>query len=161
LTKTFILWVHGASVIPEYTKAFTGNDNGLYIHPMGYGSKIKQRIGTDNWFHFAVPSGSKLCGIPGDASVSLEQIYLRFNINNGAAIKQITVHENGSKNGSSPKIYDSGIINITGQNTEYAPLILPSNKCTGSIVICVFIHWEAEDGEVLFTGAGARFEATE
>ncbi len=161
MTKTFILWVHGASVIPEYTKAFTGHDYGLYLRPTGYGSIVKQKVGTDNWFHFAIPSGSKLCGIPGDARVSLQEAFVRFKINTGAVIKQITVHENDHPNSSSPRIFDSGSISITGQDTEYAIPIVPYKICTGPIVICVYVHWEADNGEVLFTGAGARFEATE
>jgi hypothetical protein len=161
LTKTFILWTHGVSVIPEFTKAYTYTENNLSIRPTGFGSIVKQKMGTENWFHFAIPSGSKLCGIPGDAWVSLEQIHLRFKINTGAVIKQITAHHNNQPNSSSPRFFDSGPLVITGQDTEYSAAINPHIKCKGPIVICARVFWEADNGEITFAGAGARFEGSE
>jgi hypothetical protein len=31
MSDTFKLWTHGKAVIPEYTKEYTGDDNGLYM----------------------------------------------------------------------------------------------------------------------------------
>ena len=40
MSDAFRFWVHGVNVIPEYTKAYTGHDNGLYMRPTGYGTII-------------------------------------------------------------------------------------------------------------------------
>lgn len=152
MSDGFRFWTHGVSVIPEFTKEYTGTDNGLYMQRMGFGTIIRQRIGTFNWFHFAIPSATEL----DDDNVSYWHAWVRFKINTGAVIKEITVHQN-HKNSASPRIWQSGPITITGQDTEYS-INLPDTQCRGPLVICVLVHFEAAGGEVFFTGAGAHFE---
>ena len=60
MSDTFQFWTHGVSVIPEYTKEYTGHDNGLYMRRAGWGTLVKQKANTWNFFHFAIPSATKL-----------------------------------------------------------------------------------------------------
>ena len=152
MTDEFKFWTHGVSVIPEYTKEYTGHDNGLYIRRAGWGAQIRQNVGTSNWFHFAIPSASRL----DDDNVSHYHAWLRFKINTGAVIRAIHVRHNNS-NSSSPVIWHNNNLSITGQDTEF-DMNLPDNQCYGPIVICVRVEFEAEGGEIIFAGAGVRFE---
>ena len=152
MSDGFRFWTHGVSVIPEYTKEYTGTDNGLYMRRTGFGTVIRQKVGTANWFHFAIPSATEL----DDDNVSYYHAWLRFKINTGAVIKAIHVREN-SKNSQCPIIWKNDGLVITGQDTEYS-IDLPNKQCKGPLVICVKVYFEAEGGEVLFTGAGGHFE---
>ncbi len=152
MSDSFRLWTHGASVIPEYTKEYTGTDNGLYLRPTGYGAIVRQNVGTSNWFHLAIPSATKL----DDDNVSKYHAWLRFKINTGAVIKRIHVREN-QVNSQCPLIWDSGSKTISGQDTEYS-INLTDSKCRGPLIICVKVHFEANGGEIIFAGAGGHFE---
>ena len=109
-------------------------------------------VGTGNWFHFAIPSATLL----DDDNVSYYHAWVRFKINTGAVIKRIHVREN-SKNSACPHLYDSGPISVTGQDTTYS-INLPDRQCKGPLVICLYVWFEADDGEIIFTGAGGHFE---
>lgn len=152
MSDGFRFWMHGVSVIPEYTKEYTGHDNGLYMRRAGFGAVIRQNTGTNNWFHFAIPSATEL----DDDNVSYYHAWLRFKINTGAVIKAIHVRQN-HKNSECPIIWNSGLITITGQDTEYS-INLADAQCKGPLVICVNVYFEAAGGEVMFTGAGGHFE---
>ena len=143
-------WTHRVSVIPEYTKENTGTDNGLYIRHAGYGAIIRQNVGTSNWFHFAIPTPTVLSG-----NIDYYDAWLRFEINTGAVIKAIHVRQN-PENSQSELIWNSDAITISGQDTEYA-INLPDRKCRGPLVICVNVYFEADGGEIVFTGAGGNF----
>lgn len=152
MSDGFRFWIHGSSVIPEYTKEYTGHDNGLYLRRTGYGAIVRQNVGTGNWFHFAIPSATEL----DDDNVSYYHAWLRFKINTGAVIQKIAVRHN-KKNSECPVIWRNDTLSISGQDTEYS-INLPDARCKGPLVICVYVFFEAEGGEVLFTGAGGHFE---
>lgn len=147
----FKFWIHGVSVIPEYTREHTGTNNGLYMQRAGFGAIIRQNVGTTNWFHFAIPSPTEL----DNDNVDFRDVWLRFRINTGAVIKRIHVRHNDNRS-ACPIIWDSGPITITGQDTEYN-IDLRDNQCRGPLVICVNVYFEAPGGEVMFTGAGGSF----
>ena len=48
MSDSFKFWTHGVNVIPEYTKEYTGHDNGLFMRRAGWGAQIRQRKGTSN-----------------------------------------------------------------------------------------------------------------
>jgi len=163
MSETFKFWTHGVSVVPEYTKEYTGTDNGLYLRRTGFGSIVRQNLGTGNWFHFAIPSATRL-----DDDASKHYLaWLRFRINTDAVIKQIHVRGN-QRNSESPIIWQSGSISITGQDTQYdidlrkqgsgSFAARVSNFSYGPVVISVNVYFEGAKGEVLFTGAGVHFE---
>jgi hypothetical protein len=152
MSEAYRFWISGVSVIPEYTKEYTGTDNGLYMQRGGLGAKIRQKGGTSNWFHFAIPSATSL----DDNNVSYYHAFLRFKINTGAVISKIHVREN-SKNSESNLVWSGDDLSITGQDTEYS-INLPDKQCKGPLEIAVHVDFNDEGGEVLFTGAGGRFE---
>ena len=58
----------------------------------------------------------------------------------------------------SPIIYntDDGFA-ICDQEGEFG-FNLPDERCTGPLVMCVHVSFNAKEGEVLFAGAGGWFE---
>ena len=150
---TFIFWTHGISVVPEFTKEYTGHDNGLYMRRAGFGAQIIQKKGTTNWFHFAIPSATKL----DNDNVDYYHAWLRCRVNNGAVIDSIHIRQAPGPKSSSPVIYDAGKLNITGQDTELK-FDLPDEQCKGPLVMCVHVKFEQDNGEVVFSGAGGWFE---
>lgn len=149
MSDGFAFWTHGVAIIPEYTKEYTGDDRGLRLVRQGYGAKVYQKTGTDNWFHFAIPTPTEL----DDDTVSYQHAWVRFQINTSAVVRKITVHQGQTK--LVEKSYSE-----TGVNKELK-IELPDAQCTGPLVVCVNVFFEADGGEVIFFGAGAQFlEAT-
>ena len=156
MSDTFRFWTHGVSVIPEYTKEYTGTNNGLYMRRAGWGAQIRQKAGTDNWFHFAIPSATEL----DDDCVDYYHAWLRVRVNNDAVIDRIHIREAPGPASNSSLIYDSGAaLNITGQDTELS-FNLPDRRCKGSLVMCVHVKFDKDSGEVVFAGAGSFEEWT-
>jgi hypothetical protein len=149
MSDTFQFWTHGVNVQVEFTDAARG----LGVRRAGWGSQITQNRGTWNWFHFAIPSATQL----DDDNVDHYHAWLRMRINNDAAIKRVHVREASGPNSACPIIYDSGVLNITGQDTELS-FNLPDNRCKGPLVMCVRVDFEGDQGEVVFAGAGGWFE---
>jgi hypothetical protein len=154
VSDLFQFWTHGADVIAEYTKEYTGHDNDLYLRRAGWGAQVKQKKGSSNWFHFAIPSATRVDG----HNVSRCHAWLRAKVNNDAKIDRVHLREAAGPQSNCPIIYDSGSLNLTGQDEEFG-FNLPDNCCTGPLVMCVHVIFEGDEGEVVFAGAGVRFEA--
>jgi hypothetical protein len=158
MSDRFDLWVHGVSVIPEY-RVYKGDDLRLDIYRAGWGARVTQKNNTWNWFHFAIPSGSIL---DGDRSF-LEGVMIRCKINDLVTITSLHVHHTGS-NCESPEIWPAkgGVVReelaIRGAGTKEVSFKTGRHRCEGPIVICVRVEF-SEGGEIIFTGAGAHFEA--
>ncbi len=144
-------WAHGATVFPEYKKEFTGTDLGLYLRRAGFGAMVRQRGGTWNWFHIPIPTPTRL----DDDASHHKHAWLRVNVNNDAVIREVTVHETQS-NGSSPRIFQQSL-NITGQNGQFG-FNLPDGNCAGPLVMSIRVQFDTNNGQVIFTAAGAKFE---
>ena len=153
MSDTFRFWTHGVNVVVEYTKEYTGTDNGLFMRRAGWGTQIRQKKGTSNWFHLPIPSATKL----DDDNVDHYHAWLRVKVNNDAAIKRVHVREASGPGVHCPVIYDSGGLNITGQDTELS-FNLADTRCKGPLVICVYAKFEGTKGELIFTAAGGWFE---
>jgi hypothetical protein len=149
MSDTFIFWTHGVNVIPEFTKEYTGHDNGLYMRRGGGGTQIRQRQGTTNWFHFAIPSATKL----DDENVDYKHAWLRGTINTHATIKSVHIREGGS----SPPIKKWDRLTLTGRTLDES-FNLPDKRTKGPLVMDVFVDFNEDGGEVTFTGAGVWFE---
>ncbi len=146
---SYTFWTHGASAQVENTDG----GRGLHIERTGFGAKIKQNRGTSNWFHLAIPTPTALDGAVTDHC----DARMRVEVNNDAVIKKVHVRESAWESPDEcPKIWDSGDINITGQTTDL-PLDLPNGKVDGPLVICVYVEFEGDNGEIRLIGAGARF----
>lgn len=148
MSESFIFWTHGVDVQVEYTDP----GRGLNIRRAGWGSAIKQKKGTSNWFHFAIPSATKL----NNNNVDYYHAWLRGYINNDAVIDRVHVRE--TRLGKDcPAVYDSTPINLTGRELN-EDFDIPDIQCKGPLALCVHVKFEGENGEVIFTGAGGRFE---
>lgn len=152
MSDTFKFWNHGVSVVPEYTEVYTGHNNGLYLRPAGWGTQVRQRGGTWNWFHIAIPSPTELDDDRSDHFYA----WLRADINNNAVIKEVNIHE-ATSGTSSPRIYSSGSINYTGR-AETFNFNVPNGRCTGPLVMSIRVQFDTNNGQVIFRGAGALFE---
>jgi len=147
---TYEFWTHGVNVQVEYTDA----SRGLDIRRAGFGTRIRQTKGTSNWFHLAIPTPTKLRGW----GVRHYDAWLRVKVNNDAAIKKVHVRESSRVHFDECfTAYNSGDINITGQTTQLT-FNLPDTGVEGPMVVCVYVEFEGDDGEILFVGAGAWFE---
>ncbi len=153
MSDTFKFWTHGAGVIPEFTKEYTGTKNGLFLRRAGWGAQVKQKEKTDNWFHLTIPSATEL----DDDRVSRYHAWLRVRVNNDALIDRVHIREAQGPQSSSPVIHDSGRINITGQDTELS-FNIRDERCKGPLVMSVHARFDTDDGEIVFAGAGAWFE---
>jgi len=83
--------------------------------------------------------------------------WLRFRVNNDVVIDRVHIRQAPGPQSSSPLIYDSGKINLTGQDTELS-FNLPDKQCKGPLVMYVHVTFQQNNGEVVFSGAGGWFE---
>ncbi len=157
MSDTFKFWTHGVSVIPEYTKQYTGHDNGLFMRRAGWGALVRQNANTENWFHFAIPSATML----DDDRVSHYRAWLRVKVNHYAVIDNIQIREATGPSIESPVIYnthdqDAGF-SISDQQGEFS-FELHHSSCTGPLLMCVHAIFNEDAGEILFVAAGGWFE---
>ncbi|MDN5869527.1 MAG: hypothetical protein L0H73_02210 [Nitrococcus sp.] len=155
MSDSYFLWTHGVNVIPEYTKEYTGTDNGLYMRRAGFYAIIRQNGGTENWFHFPIPTPTWL----DDNKVEHYHAFLRGYVYPTAAIDLVHVRE--SRDGyEAHKIYDSDEkdpIYLNDGQFE-VDFNLEDRSCTGPLVMCVHVKFIDEANQVMFTGAGGSFE---
>jgi len=148
MSDSFHFWTHGVNVQVEYTDPARG----LVVKRAGWGTRIEQNKGTMNWFHFAIPSATRL----DDDNVDHYHAWLRGHINNHAVITRVHIRE-ARPNFNVPVIWDSGPLNLTGRNLEES-FNINDRRSKGPLVICVRVEFEEEGGIVIFTGAGGWFE---
>ena len=154
MPNRYRLWTHGAAVIVEHTKEFTDDDNGLYMRRAGWGALIKQKKGTSNWFHFAIPTPIEIANNP----VLILQAWLRIRASNDALIDQVHVREAPGPNSSCPIIYDSGPLTYGGNNSSWNFDIYGDHVCKGPLLLCIHVVFNNDDSEVVFAGAGGVFK---
>lgn len=166
MSDEFVFWTHGVAVIPEYTTEYTGKETchnkklpyNLYMKRTGQGTFIRQTEGTCNWFHFAIPSATKL----DNDNVSHFHAWLRVRVNNSAIINAVHIWKAQGQSGAEERIYNSQdpntpSLNETGQHRTL-DFDLPDDRCEGPLVMCVHVSFNKKGGELVFEGAGARFE---
>lgn len=149
-------WIHGVNVQPEV------EDKSLEIRRMGAGARVRQKLKTNNWFHFAIPTPT--C-INDDFDVEHWQVVIRFLIKWCAWIDMIHVWV-GDKRIIGPK---EGAVNLKKDKTRYE-INIPHDKIRdksgsgGGLLICVHVQFEADEfedekpkGEIDFIGAAAKF----
>ncbi|NGZ86278.1 DUF6623 family protein [Duganella aceris] len=152
MAEMFHFWTHGVNVVPEFTKELTGTNNGLVLRPMGYGTSIKQNRGTDNWFHLAIPSGTKL---DGDA-VRIRSAWLRLSAKGGPMVDRVRIHEATGPGAESKEFHDSGALNVSEGGTQLN-FNLGSRPASGPLVMCIHAIFNGA-GEIIISGAGAQFD---
>lgn len=151
MSDTFKFWNHGVSIVPEYTREYTGTNNRLFMRRTGFGTIIRQRGGTWNWFHIPIPSPSRL---DDDASTTYSAS-LRAEINDFATIQEVNIHEAVSGS-SSPGIFHRNV-NLTGR-AETFNFDLLAKECTGPLTMSIRVRFDTNNGQIIFRGAGVQFE---
>lgn len=151
MSDTFDFWTHGVNVQVEFTEG-----RGLFVRRTSGGTYIRQNPGTSNWFHFAIPSASKL----DDDNVDIRYARLRGNIGNDAAITQVDIREASSGN-TATIIYSDDRLNIRG--TTFDQLFdMRDRRLRGALVVSAFVVFESgsdpNERQLMFTAAGASQE---
>ena len=153
MSDLFNFWTHGVNVVPEFTREYTNDDNGLFMKRAGWGSLIRQRRGTSNWFHFSIPSSTSL----DDDSVRLRDAWLYGEINGGAILRRVDVrHLRVSFDDMESQLLYSEDVNITDRAIR-GVFRIGNARCRGAIAICARVEFLEDSGEVLFRGAGCDF----
>ena len=152
MAEMFHFWTHGVNVVPEFTKEYTGTNNGLVLRPMGFGTSIRQNAGTDNWFHMAIPSGTKLDG----DSVRIRSAWLRLSASGGPMVDQVNIHEASGPGAESNRIHESGALNVSRGGTQLN-FNLGSRPAAGPLVMSIHAVFNGH-GEIIIAGAGAQFD---
>ncbi len=128
MSDNFTFWTHGVDVIAEFTKEYTGDDNGLYMRRAAWGARIRQNGGTSNWFHFALPSATKL----DDDNVDHYHAWLRGHINGQATITDVRITHGGWNHDG--KVIFSIQPSLTGRVLNES-FNLPDRRCTQPLVM--------------------------
>lgn len=157
-------WTHGASVQVEYP------DRIQYIRRCGDGTVIRQKHGTWNWFHFAIPTPT----IINNARPKYDVAYLKARTGNRniqgiqswpteAFISEIGFLDMGKIAhevlGTVANVYVNCGAEPFGINKK-----LPEKEPQNGLVMCVRVEFKPDPaskgavGEILFFGAGARFK---
>ena len=138
-------WVHGAAVQVEFPNAVTS------IQRAGWGTEIVQAQGTENWFHFAIPTPTRL----DKEDVDQQELYLLAHIDNKATIDEMSCHRAGEK-----ARLEEWTVSYSARTIDAStPFIIPKEKCTKPLVLCIHVKFDGPgDGMVTFYGAGGSFE---
>jgi len=144
-------FTHGTSVQVEYPKRVE------YLRRAGFYTKITQNAGTDNWFHFAIPTPTK----HDNNDMEHYDVYLRAWVNENARVADVHVWDgnrrvqnfggSGEPKGTPPLPFVNQVIDWYGN--------IPDQKVKYGLVVCVHVEFltGAPKGEVHFIGAGACF----
>ncbi len=142
MSDRFDYWIHGVNVQVEYTDP--GRE--LYIRRAGFGTVIRQRVGTNNWFHLAIPTPLYL----DDDEVVYRGLALSGYINNKATIRKVDIWHGRQR------ILTQNVSLSSKDLYEYFDLA--DRKCRGPMVVCVFVEFDGIGGEIRFDGAGVHFD---
>lgn len=139
----FDFWTHGADTIVEFP------EQTQLIRHTGWGTLIRQPANTNNWFHIAIPTPTVL---EDDISVFLQYVRLRAEVNENARIDLIHFRDGGNL------IYSENVM-LTDQIVD-RQFDNPNQQMGGGLVIAVHVQFLTGSpiGQIIFRGAGARFQ---
>lgn len=136
-------WTHGSAIAVEFP------NRTQEIRPAGWGTLVRQAPNTQNWFHFAIPTPTVL---ESDGSITLKYARLRAHVNENARIAEVHFRDDGRKISGTGTMW-------TDQNVNER-IECPDTEIEGGLCLCVRVEFLTGDptGQVIFRGAGARFE---
>ena len=147
-------FIHGVGVQIEHTDSARD----VQITRSGFGAVISQSGGTFNWFHFLIPTATRL----DNHNVNRYAAWLQGSVNERAVIERVTVHEAQGHGAGSPRIFETPApgeeeaISITDRSFDEV-FNLPHERSGGALLLCARVRFEV-GGEICFIGAGAAFE---
>lgn len=152
MAELFKFWNHGVQITPEYCKAFTDTDNGLYMRRAGWGTQVKQHANTSNWFHFPITCASRLDG----DSAYTNCAYLKANINASAVITRVHLTQiSEHKLSSIPHMLVKAAVNLTNKKDVFSFQYVDSLS-VGALVLSVFVQFKDRDAAIIFESAGVN-----
>lgn len=173
--KSSIFWTHGVDVVVEYTREYTRDDNGLFLRRAGWGAVAKQNPGTENWFHFAIPTPQRI----DDTELKCCDAMLQVQIAGNAIIDTVAlratypqvrvgedhfyVMDNEPLELRVLSIFENLGYGNTHEEMRRFFFNVDDNPILGPLVMCVHVKFgEEEDSsdtahEVIFGGAGVIF----
>ena len=151
MKESYRYWNHGVNLIPEYTKEYTKTDNGLYLRRAGWGTVVRQKANTSNWFHIPLTSASSLDG----DYATINAAFLKVKVNNFAVITDVHV----TSIDQSPYTNEVYPFYKKTNYTGIDDVLMFKFKETlngGALAISVHVKFETDKGEVIFRAAGAN-----
>jgi hypothetical protein len=152
MAESFRFWTHGVQVIPEFTKEYTNTDNNLYMRRAGWGTVIKQKPKTENWFHMPLTSATSLDG----DFTTINAVFLKAEISKDAVIKRIhvTMIDQSAKT-PGPIMLVQTNVNITNKKDVFT-FKFPKRLDGGAINLSVLVEFKTRDAKIIFRSAGAN-----
>lgn len=137
-------WTHGVDTVVE-SPAHTTE-----IRHAGWGTLVRQQANTENWFHIPIPTPTVL---EDDSSVSLQYIRLRAEVNENATIDLVHFRDDG-------RLIHSEAVSLTNRIVDQR-FDNPNREIEGGLTMCIHVRFLTGTplGQVIFRGAGARFES--
>lgn len=134
-------WTHGAATIVEYPERTTE------ILHTGWGTRVRQAAGTDNWFHIAIPSAK----IIDSDNARMRAIRLRAEVNENARIDIIHFRDDDKLVWGKAVSFTDRVVDEVFQRAD-----LP---ISGGIALCVHVSFLTGSpiGQIVFRGAGGAF----
>lgn len=156
MADDFEYWVHGVGVTAEKTPHLTGHRNGLSLRPSGGGTMVRQARGTSNWFHFDIPTPTRLDDWPS----YYQHVLLRAQVGDSAEIRAVHAWAGDRK------ILDQNFSKDRGPRGEllHKAFDLADNKARLPISVNVRVKFDAHGSNsdperyIKFIGAGVNFE---
>jgi len=150
----YAYWTHGVDGQIEWPNMVLDGGQGTPVgHPRraGFGLCVRQNAGTTNWFHFAIPTPTKLHD---DASIWLKNIHLRIEVNENAMVDSVHLWDGGSRF----QTWDN--LSLVGQSIDQ-DFDNPDHNTSSGIVVCVLVKFldGNETGQVTFVSAGGRYHS--
>lgn len=151
----WVNWVHGTDVNVEWPdRVLDGGPNTPDGHPRraGWGTDVRQRAQTFNWFHFAVPTPTE---IDSDDVVEVEDVFLQGRTNENSEISNVHVWEGGHE-----VVWQNNDVTGTRNETLNERWNVPDNRIRSALGISVRVEFDdgTPTGMVTFSAAGAQFD---
>lgn len=150
----YIFWTHGVNVQVLDRNRLTE------ISRHGYGTRVKQKWGTDNWFHFAIPTPSQF---DDESNVSAMAFFINA-VCSDAGIRDVHVYD------GKDCIIEHHVPGLQGDdNVNYSFNFKKGKKITSGLEVSLRVYF-AEGavpkepigfGEVTFRSVGVRFNVWE
>jgi hypothetical protein len=140
MPDNYTLWIHGTAVQVEFPANIASMVRG------GWGTDNEQPQGSDNWFHLAVPTPTRM-----DDDVDHIRLHLLGSIGNKATIDLVTCHRAGEG-----RLAEWPVSLSAKALDEHFDL--PVQQCTKPLVLCVHVSFDGPgNGLISFHGAGADY----
>jgi hypothetical protein len=136
-------WLHGTSIRVEYP------DRVEHIRRAGYYTEVRQKAGTSNWFHFAIPTPTIHAG----KKMKHSHAHLLAEVHESAKLDKVHIWD-GDR--CVKKIDDLG---LTDQHVART-FEIPKQFVRNGLLVSVYVEFleDEQPGEVHFMGAGASFD---